>query len=723
MVRRSRRASASLQDLDDLAVALLARLRRRCRSRGTRPAGSRGRRRSSRPPLSMSSMAASSARRSGWWNGSTTTAVPIRMRLVVSARRCGHQQRAAEDAVPREVVLGEPDRVETELVGQLDLLERLEEHRVIGRPVRREQVLHAELHRRTSSSTTNGQYQPFGMNIAIDGLPVKPLTGRLVSSTLTSLPVGMYPGGPDGTDDDNRRRARRRQRPRTRWSIRPPERRLRTCRPARSSSSTRPSTRPPRRSRSGAPTRTHGSRLLAMLADRRSPPPPTRLSICSSPRSGKPLVLAELEVTASRDPGWTTPPSLEVPRTLLGRRRPGPHRDAPPPARRRRRDPPVELPDGDDDHQARRRAARRQHGGGQAVTVHAVRRAPAGRDHQRGAAPRRRQRGQRRQRARRSDDEPSDAAQGHLHRFDRQPGSRWLRRRRQRSQAGRRSSSAATTPRSSSTTSTSRPTVAGAAGARVVQRRPDLRDPEADLRSGPDLRRGRRRLHRAAERYGSGRRADARRWGPCRPSRSTTGSASWWPTPSPRASPRRPAAARSTARASGSSRRSSPARATRHPPRRRGAVRPGAADPALRDRSTRRSASANDTMYRSLRLGLGRRTSSAPTEIAERLECGVTLRQLPRRPPSERAAARLEVERHRDGARHRGDARVHRAPGRLPGPPAHRHRPHVAGRRDERSPSEHAAVPRRIRPGGDAGGPGRQRPGAVRRARLRRARR
>ena len=57
-----------------------------------------------------------------------------------------HQQRAAEQAVAREVVLGEPGRVEAEGVGQLDLLERLEQHRVVTRSVRREQVLDAELH-------------------------------------------------------------------------------------------------------------------------------------------------------------------------------------------------------------------------------------------------------------------------------------------------------------------------------------------------------------------------------------------------------------------------------------------------------------------------------------------------------------------------------------------------------------------------------------------------
>ena len=148
----------------------------------------------------------------------------------------------------------------------------------------------------------------------------------------------------------------------------------------------------------------------------------------------------------------------------------------------------------------------------------------------------------------------------------------------------------------------------------------------------------------------------------------------------------------------------------------------GPALPILRYESVDEAvASANDTMYGLCgsvwgddvdRAGAGRRAARVRGH----------LRELTRRPPAERAAARLEVERHRDGARHRGDARVHRCPGRLPGEPAHRHRPHVSrGLGMTARPTEHATVPRRVRPEGDASRPHRQRPVALRRARVRRA--
>src|SRR4051812_9353951 len=85
---------------------------------------------STRPPETRSSVATRSATRAGWLNGGgiCTMPWPRRMRLV----RCdaaGEEDlgRARVRVLLEEVVLHLPHEVETEPVGQLDLLERVRE--------------------------------------------------------------------------------------------------------------------------------------------------------------------------------------------------------------------------------------------------------------------------------------------------------------------------------------------------------------------------------------------------------------------------------------------------------------------------------------------------------------------------------------------------------------------------------------------------------------------
>ena len=68
-------------------------------------------------------MAASSATCTGLWKGRTTMEVPMRAWVVLAATAPHEGEDAGEDAVAGEVVLSEPDVLDAESVGELDLLE------------------------------------------------------------------------------------------------------------------------------------------------------------------------------------------------------------------------------------------------------------------------------------------------------------------------------------------------------------------------------------------------------------------------------------------------------------------------------------------------------------------------------------------------------------------------------------------------------------------------
>src|SRR6266511_1157908 len=99
----------------------------------------------------MSISAHSSAMRTGCSNGAMTTAVPMRA-PGLAGKRPGQRRQRRADPVMREVMLGQPHRVEAELVGEPALLDAVGVHLGMRLPVTEgEEVLGREFHRAGSS--------------------------------------------------------------------------------------------------------------------------------------------------------------------------------------------------------------------------------------------------------------------------------------------------------------------------------------------------------------------------------------------------------------------------------------------------------------------------------------------------------------------------------------------------------------------------------------------